>query len=147
MKRCEGPDCGVEFEPKRSTARFCSATCRQRAGRARKAAEVAAQPAPPEPQSGAAEHTLVSTVRKELEDADALATVPGQLALQIARRIAAPDCAGVSTLSKELRALLAEAKGDQPAGPDEPAEPVVEEDELDKARRQRAEARQAAGLA
>lgn len=148
MKTCEAPDCTVEFEPQRVTAKYHSGTCRQRAARARTAAEAAAKPAPPEPPAGGAEHSLVSAVRAELDKADALGTVPGQLALQIARRIADPECSGVSTLSKELRALLAEATGAKPdPGGDSPAPPEPEEDEVTKARRQRDEARQAAGLA
>lgn len=147
LKRCEGPDCEVEFEPKRSTARFHSPTCRQRAGRARKAAE--AEAAAEKDAGGDAEHGLVKAVRKELVEAEALDTVAGQLALQVARRIADPECSGVSGLSKELRALLAEAKGATPPdpAPEGGAEPVEEEDEVTKARRQREEARQAAGLA
>lgn len=146
LKRCEGPGCEVDFEPKRSTARFHSATCRQRAGRERKAAESAAA-ADSVAKTGDAEHGLVRAVRQELLDAEALDTVAGQLALQMARRIADPEAAGISTLSKELRSLLAEAKGAAPAGPEPDPEPVEEEDEVTKARRAREEARQAAGLA
>jgi hypothetical protein len=75
-------------------------------------------------------------------------TVAGQLALQVARRIADPDASGVSTLSKELRALLSEATAKQPAAGEAPTAPAAEaEDEVTRARRQRDEARQAAGLA
>jgi hypothetical protein len=120
VKRCEGPDCEVEFEPKRSTAKYHSATCRQRAARDRKAA---AESVAADAEAGKAEHTLVRAVRKELEDAEALDTVAGQLALQIARRIANPECTGVSTLSKELRALLSGATRRRPAPSRAPRRP------------------------
>lgn len=141
----ECASCGREFVAKRSTAQYCSVTCRSRAARARKAAGASVEA---DAEAGKPEHSLVRAVRKELDEAEALDTVAGQLALQLARRIADPECAGVSTLSKELRALLAEARGAAPdpePGP-EPA-PVEEEDEVTRARRQREEARQAAGLA
>lgn len=144
MQRCAGPECVNDFEPKRSTARFCSTTCRSRAARARKAA---AESTEADTEKGKAEHALVRAVRKELKGADALDTVAGQLALQVARRIADPDASGVSVLSKELRALLAEATGaKQPTPQDEPPA-APGEDEVEKARRKREEARQAAGLA
>ncbi len=144
MQRCAGPECPNDFEPKRSTARFCSTTCRSRAARAKKSA---ADSVEADAEAGKAEHALVRTVRKELVDADALMTVAGQLALQVAKRIADPDTAGISVLSKELRALLAEAAGPKPGptGDEPPAAPV--EDEVDKARSKREKARQAAGLA
>jgi len=145
VKRCEALSCDVAFTPQRSTAQYCSATCRQRAARARKAA---ADGAKQEKKTGTnAEHSLVKAVRLDLEKADAFDTVAGQLALQIARRIADPESTGISTLSKELRALLAEAKGEQSIPEGQPPEPEPEEDELEKARRQRAESREAAGLA
>lgn len=152
-RECE--DCGREYKAKRSTARFCSSTCRTRARRAAKAAEAAttpvlqpdepAQPEEPTDEGGKAEHGLVRAVRKELLDADALDTVAGQLALQIARRIADPDGAGVSTLSKELRSLLTEAKGAVAPEPD-PTPTPEPEDALEEVRRRRAEQRAAAGL-
>lgn len=147
MKRCEGPGCDVEFQPERSTARYHSATCRQRAARARKAAAASVEA---DRAAGTAEHSLVRAVRLELEAAAAIETVAGQLALQIARRIADPDGSGVSTLSKELRSLLAEAKGTTGLDPTEPEESPVEpeeDDEVTRLRRQREQARQAAGLA
>lgn len=147
MQRCEGPGCAVEFEPKRSTARYHSTTCRSRAARDRKAAEAQAKAVAAE--AAGAEHTLVRAVRLELEEAEALDTVPGQLALQMARRIADPECSGISTLSKELRSLLVEAKTqpDEPHPTPDETETAEEEDEVTRARRQREQARQAAGLA
>ncbi|MGH3976995.1 MAG: hypothetical protein ACRDS9_27300 [Pseudonocardiaceae bacterium] len=134
--RCEAPDCKVDFVPKRSTARYCTTTCRSRAARSRKAAE---DNAAEETKTGTdAEHELVRAVRLELDKAKATMTVAGQLALQVARRIANPETSGISALSKELRELLAEACGPaQPVNSGPP--PKVEEDEVDKARRRREE--------
>jgi hypothetical protein len=154
LRRCEGPDCDVDFDAKTIRARFHSSTCRTRAARARRAAEVAAETVlepetePSDPDTGSAEHGLVKAVRKELTDAEALDTVAGQLALQVARRIAAPDGSGISALSKELRSLVAEAKGGgaQPGPEPEPTPAEPDEDEVAKARRLRAEQRAAAGL-
>lgn len=135
MQRCAGPECQVDFEPKRSTARFCSTTCRSRAARAKKAASESVEA---DAEAGKAEHALVRAVRKELDEADALMTVAGQLALQVARRIADPEASGVSTLSKELRALLAEATAKQPAPSEPTPDPVDEEDdEVTRARKAR----------
>ncbi|HEY9352586.1 MAG TPA: hypothetical protein VIP28_05020 [Nocardioides sp.] len=146
-RECAAPDCSVEFTPKRSTAEYHSATCRQRAARARKAAK-AEQVVPVDPDTGNAEHGLVRAVRMELEAARALDTVAGQLALQLARRIANPDEAGLSALSKELRSLLAEAKGAAvvPADPAAEAESEDEDDEVTRVRKIR-EAKAAAAAA
>ena len=143
---CAAPDCSVEFTPKRSTAKYHSATCRQRASRDRKAAK-AEQVVPVDPDTVDAEHGLVRAVRMELEAAAALDTVAGQLALQLARRIANPEEGGLSALSKELRSLLAEAKGAAalPAGAAVEAEPE-EDDEVTRVRKAReAKAAAAAG--
>lgn len=144
-RECGAPDCSVRFTPKRDDARFHSATCRQRAGRARKAAEAAAAPGPVDPDSGNAEHGLVRAVRKELTEADALETVDGQIALQLARRLADPDQVS-SGLAKELRATIAAAKGSEvPVPTGEPAPAAAEDDEVRRAREAREQkARQAA---
>lgn len=147
-RRCEAPDCEIDFTPKRSTARFCSTTCRQRANRAAKAAE---HHATEESKTGTdAEHGLVKAVRGELAKANALDTVDGQVALQLARRAANPAEPGLVNLVKEIRAVVADAIGSAPkptggasADSDGPAEA---EDEVDAARRKREEARKAAGL-
>lgn len=142
---CAAPDCSVEFTPKRSTAKYHSPTCRQRARRASKAAE-AEKVVPVDPDTGNAEHGLVRAVRKELEEASADDTVAGQLALQLARRIANPEETGITAMSKELRSLLAEAKGSTSTIDDGPAEPQPD-DEVEKARRRREEIAAAAAQA
>jgi hypothetical protein len=147
---CAAPGCGERFVPKRSTARYHSATCRQRAARQRKAAE---HNETEEAKTGTRdEHDLVKAVRLELEKAGRLMTVNGQLALQLARRAANPEESGLVGLSKELDARMTAALADskQPetggAGADSDGDPADEEDEVTRARRQREEARQAAGL-
>lgn len=146
-RECAAPDCSERFTPKRSTAKYHSATCRQRASRGRKAAK-AEQVVPVDPDTGDAEHGLVRAVRKELEEASADDTVAGQLALQLARRIANPEETGITAMSKELRSLLAEAKGAAAPsiGDDAPAE-TQPDDEVEKARRRREEIAAAAAQA
>ena len=145
-RECAAPDCSEPFTPKRSTAKYHSATCRQRASRANKAA-AAEQVVPVDPDTGNAEHGLVRAVRKELEEASADDTVAGQLALQLARRIANPEETGITAMSKELRSLLAEAKGAAavPVDPAAEAEPE-EDDEVTRVRKIR-EAKAAAAAA
>lgn len=150
---CAAPDCAVAFTPTRSTARYHSATCKKRAARARKAAEVAAEidrQAETEDNAGTAdaEHGLVKATRLELEKADALDTVDGQIALQLARKLTDPTLAGFAGIAKELRAILRDATGARPgpaADAGESPTPEPEDDEVTRARRAREEARQAAG--
>ena len=92
---------------------------------------------------------LVASVREELEAAGRMDTFSGQLALQLARRLANPDESGISSLSKELRTVMAAALDGvtPPSAEGEPAAAEDDEDEVTRARRQREQARQAAGLA
>lgn len=169
--------CGTPFAPQRSTAKYCKPACRHQARRDRAAAATtgaakgtakrparaakkttarkpaarktkAATPPPdteapaPAPATG-----LVETVRRDLEAANAVDTFNGQLALELARRVANPDEPSTSALSKELRAVMALAVGAVSTGNGEPpAGAAPPEDEVEKARRKREEARQAAGL-
>lgn len=144
MKRCEGPECTVEFEPQRSTARFHSATCRQRAARARKAAEESVEA---DVERGQDDHPLVKAVRGELAGAKAEHTFNGQLALQLARKLTNPEEKAATALSKELRTVMAAAIAGRPPEPSDDDPDAEPEDEVTKARRAREEARQAAGLA
>ncbi|GAA5154747.1 hypothetical protein GCM10023340_38800 [Nocardioides marinquilinus] len=143
---CE--DCGRAFEAKRSTARFCSTTCRSRAARARKAA---AESTDADQAAGKVEHELVKAVRAELVKAGADQSFSGQLALQLARKIANPDETGVTALSKELRTVMAAALAHvaPPApGPDGGAGgDGAEDDEVTSARRAREAKLAAAGQA
>jgi len=138
---CAG--CGETFEARRASAKWCSDRCRKSKGRSKpvEAPPVvdAADDTPPELTG------LVAAVTRDLESAGALSTFNGQLALQLAKRLTDPDESGISALAKELRSVMALAVGS--AAPEGGAEPKVEpEDEVEKARRRREEARQAAGL-
>ncbi|WP_417220522.1 hypothetical protein [Arthrobacter sp.] len=118
--------CGNVFLAKRSTARFCSDSCRVRAHRAKGpklAAAVAA--AAPRAAGGKVERpttpdgeplSVEDAVRAELEKADRVGTVMGQSALVIARRLDMPTMdtgSAVSTMVKQLSATLDEALAGQ----------------------------------
>lgn len=116
---CNAPHCDkpVPQTPGKRARLYCNANCRNKAHAARKAnpAAVSTLPVPP------ADTTLADVVRRDLEAAERLATLPGQLALALATRIASPGttASSVATLSKELRALMAEAlAGTKPRDPD-----------------------------
>lgn len=157
---CAAPGCRIRFEPKRSTAKYCSATCRQRARRGTK------PPAKPKPEkaepksqapkrseseqtktSAADNHELVVALRAELEAAGAIDSFEGQLAVELARRLVQPD-SSASSLADKVRAARAAAleQAGAPAtgGGEEPA--AEEDDEVTRARSRREEARKAAGL-
>lgn len=87
----------------------------------------------------------MKATRQELEEANALDTVEGQIAMQLARKLTNPDNVSPG-LAKELRATLVAVKGNPaPGQPGADAEPVEVEDEVTQARRAREEARQATG--
>lgn len=125
---CAG--CGETFAARSRKAKWCSDRCRK------------AKPSSPsdvaEPD---ADPGLVDSVRRELEEHEAVDTFAGQLALQLAKRLSSPEESGISSLSKELRTVMAAAlEGRTPPAAEEP------EDEVDQARRRRDEkARAAAG--
>lgn len=100
--------CGNGFAAKRSTAKYCSTTCRSRGHRAQGGATVTTLPTPPQPTG------LVAVTQRALEAADRLDTVLGQQALELAARIVSPFSTGssVATLSRELRTVMAEALKD-----------------------------------
>jgi hypothetical protein len=129
---------GVEFEARRSTAKYCSDKCRQRARRGTKAAAAVARTSTDEQAGG-----LVEAVRKQLAEAGRLNTVDGQAALVLAKQATATGATGVSALIKEMRQVLSAAM----VGVEAPSPPgsVVPEDQLTKARKAREQkARQAA---
>lgn len=102
--------CGGEFEASRSTAKYCSARCRQR--NRRTAGGATEQPIVSE---------LVTVIRKELGRWKKLDTVEGQLAIELAVKISTPGMTGVAGLSKELRSvrsqIRAAASPPAPSGP------------------------------
>lgn len=117
--------CSVEFEAKRSTAKYCGPTCRQRARRA------------PESSSGDVEmqirSDLVAVTERELTSVNKLDTVAGQQAMALARRLAFPigeTGSAVAALSRELSRLLASLQTGK-----------AELDEVEEARRKRDEKR------
>lgn len=120
--------CGETYEAKRRTSKFCSDRCRVRGSRG---ALAAVRDLPlAEPPAGEA-RALVSAVERELVAADRLDSALGQAARALAVRIESgvDTGAAVASLTKELRATLAEAtKGVAP-----------EESALDRLRRMRAE--------
>ena len=115
---CE--QCETSFQATRSTRKFCSNECRQRAKRTRND--------PPPDMSG-----LLDTVRSELVTLGKVDTVHGQQALIVAARMTSGKETGsaVTSLSQELTRLMAQAR----------AGAASEEDEVTRARRIRDEKR------
>lgn len=111
--------CGVQYEARRPSSLYCSGRCRQRAQRAKNAgrpigAASASKPtkvakAIPIRQSGGGE--LEQAIHRELERADRLETMLGQIALELSRRIGSSFETGsaVAALTKQLRETMAEA--------------------------------------
>lgn len=147
MARCQGPGCGVEFEARRSWARYCSTSCRKRASRARAATATTGATGGPLPEVPAAAEGsgLVAAVRAELDGAGRLESVSGQLALELAGKLSGTGAAGATALSRELRTVMASALG-RPDPVSEPeGAPYAETDEVQRARQARErKARQAA---
>lgn len=165
---CAGPGCRKRFEPRRSTARFCSPSCSQRARRKTRAAKTAAARKPAARKaaakktaapkrkeatqtatSAADNHELVVALRQELETAGALDIFEGQLAIELARRLVKPD-SNASSLADKVRAArdAALSQADTGSGnpPGDQAPPENEDDEVTRARTRREEARKAAGI-
>lgn len=96
--------CGRPFQARRSTARYCSSTCRARRAQGRSPRPVDT----PAPTAGA---PLVVQVRRALEAAGRLDTYLGQQALTLAERLAGQNGdsgAAVAALSRELRSVMRE---------------------------------------
>ena len=114
-RKCE--ICRKPFEAKRPQARFCGDTCRKRNQRG-------AGPTPKMPSKPAATAAvpveaagvgLISSVVNELTEAGRLNTALGQSALKIAVRMETSTTdtgAGLAAMSRELRAVLAQALAD-----------------------------------
>jgi hypothetical protein len=133
-RSCKG--CGEEFTAKSPQAVWCSQGCKKRVQRG---ADVPPPQAAHEPEAPTG---LVSAVTLELGRAGATKTFAGQLAIELAKRLSQPDESGISSLSKELRTVMASAiEGTTPPADDE-------DDEVAMAREARErKARQAAGRA
>ncbi|GAC1375745.1 MAG: hypothetical protein NVSMB4_04130 [Acidimicrobiales bacterium] len=104
--------CGLNYDASRPNSTYCGDTCRKRAQRAQKVAgSLPTAPERPETPLDASEPALVAAVRRELSEADRLTTVAGQVALELAVRVANRREMGsaVASLSKQLREAMAEA--------------------------------------
>ena len=146
-RECEAPDCAVRFTPPRSDAKYHAKTCRQRAARARKAAECQQVE---DSKTGTAEHGLVRAVRSRLMNVEALDTVNGQLALELARRAvdqASPLVAMAKELDARITAAIAEAGHDADPAAAGTSVASAESDEVRKAREARDRKRAALGEA
>ena len=99
--------CGEDFEARRRDAKFCSTRCRKRAQR-----HPGSRAAVDQGTSVAAIGLVIAT-EAELEAAGKTDSVLGQLAIQLARRVATagPAESGFSGLVKEFRAVRAEVLG------------------------------------
>jgi hypothetical protein len=110
-------ECGKLFEAKRRGALFCGQTCRKRSSsrdiEARKEGQIVPITAisPPETPVQRREAGLVATTRAKLEEAEAIDTVPGQIALRLAEKLAQPGDTGsaMASLARQLSAAMAEA--------------------------------------
>lgn len=111
--------CAKPFEASRPSAAYCGATCRKRASRAAKpggdkpSRQAAGRPRPAStPVSG--EDDVAAAVLAELQAADRDGSALGRQAIALARRMAEFDTgSSMAALSRELRAVMAEALGDQ----------------------------------
>lgn len=112
--------CEAPFDAKTVRAKYCGATCRQRKKRGA---------VPPDDPSTPDAGTLVAAVQTELEAAGAVASVDGQLALRLARKIekSADTGSGIAALVRELKALLIEAKSGSGASVGRPTGDEVDE--------------------
>jgi hypothetical protein len=135
--------CGRVFRAKSPRARSCSSTCRSRDSRAglsgpnrptvvtlpTRPAPAPLVPAPPVaapatpapvPDDDGPEPELVTTTRRELEDAGKLDTALGQQALLLASRMASPfaSAAAVASLAKRHSDLIAALVPPAPGKPD-----------------------------
>ncbi len=114
-------ECGRFYAAQRTSSRFCSNTCGKRSQRAR-AAGIPLRAATPDDREASSE--LVQAVVRELEAAGRLQTAFGQVAVELARRVASPfeSAAAVAALARELGASMAAAL----AGVADAADPLDE---------------------
>ncbi len=98
MRPCDS--CGVLYQAKRPSSRFCSARCRNRNAKHPKPPGLVIPVGPPD---GA----LTAVLLTELGSVGRVETVPGQQALTLARRMDATGETGsaLAALSKEFRAV------------------------------------------
>lgn len=125
-RTCANPDCGAEIPPQRGRARprkYCE-TCRPSRGTpnprvVKLTRNVSVSEQGDDPASGA-ETGLVTAYGRQLAAADRLETPEGAHVMHLARLFAAGNhtASGAASLSRELRAALAEALKGAPAAAD-----------------------------
>lgn len=100
--------CGQPYTAKRPSSRYCGDTCRQRARRAGISNE------PPTVTLGGVDGPVAAATAAALEATGMLDSPIGQSTVALARRMDAnaDTGAGLASLSRELRAALAEALAD-----------------------------------
>ena len=110
QRACEA--CGKSFNAVRASARFCSDACRKRVARhgGAKPQLSVVESMPERPKNAG---SLLGAVMIALEEAKTLETPAGRLAVSLASRIEDPvsmdSGSAVAALSRELRAVMAEA--------------------------------------
>jgi len=116
QRECES--CGRSYTGRRTSSRFCGGTCGKRSQRAR-AAGIPLRAATSGDRE-AAPSELEAVTARELEAVGRLESVAGQLALELARRVASgyESGAAVASLVKELRATMAAALAGLAPAPD-----------------------------
>jgi hypothetical protein len=110
-------ECPKLFEAKRRGALFCGPTCRKRSSDRDIAARKAGELAPvtpisqPETPIESTETGLVAETRRALEEADAVSSVHGQIALTLAAKLARAVDTGsaMASLAKQLSIAMTEA--------------------------------------
>ncbi len=105
MRQTTCAQCSSPFLAQRTSAKFCSATCRQQSRRSR------GHQAALEPATGAApavDSAIIERTRAELEQLGALDTVTGAAAMILAERLASPRDTGsaAAAVSRELDRLM-----------------------------------------
>lgn len=106
-------ECGKLFDAQTRARVFCGTACRKRSSdrdiAARKNAEMApiSSIAPPE----SVDSPLISTTRRELEEAGVTETVNGQIALRLAEKLSQPGDTGsaMASLARQLATAMSDA--------------------------------------
>lgn len=102
--------CGVAYEAKRKTSRFCGVNCRNRHARHPELAVLDGGSGSPTPGGGSPASTspTVDAVRRELAAVDRLDSIAGSAALQLAAALDSPTETGSAkaSLARQLVATL-----------------------------------------
>jgi len=114
--------CGRAYDARRASSSYCSGTCGKRAQRATAAGMPLRAATPDDREAPPSE--LERAVARELEAVGRLQSVAGQVALELAYRVASPHETGaaVAALARELSVSMTKAL----AGVDRAADPLDE---------------------